>query len=143
MITIHLRNTFYCYHGVHEEEKILGNDYELFADIQFNEEQDVIHSIQQTINYIDIYQIVQQRMNIPSPLLETIVMDIGSSIKKKYDQVKSISIKIKKGSFWQLFLYDRKTNGHTHTNVMMLKKKNLIYQLKKKSKNLFDKTKNI
>lgn len=96
MVTIHLHNIFYCYHGIHEEEKILGNEYELSADIQFHEEQDVIHSIQQTINYSDIYQMIHQRMSIPSPLLETIVMDMGASIKKKYQQVKSISINIKK-----------------------------------------------
>ena len=76
---------FYSYHGIHDEEKILGNEYELTADIQFDEEKEVIHSIQQTINYVDIYQLIQQRMSVPSPLLETVIMDIGTSIKKKYD----------------------------------------------------------
>jgi dihydroneopterin aldolase len=97
MITIHLHKLlFYSYHGIHEEEKILGNEYELTADIQFEEEQEVIHSIQQTINYVDIYQLIRQRISIPSPLLETIIMDIGTSIKKKYDKVKLISIQLKK-----------------------------------------------
>ena len=97
MITIHLHKIlFYSYHGIHDEEKILGNEYELSADIQFHEEQDVIHSIQQTINYVDIYQMMQQRMSVPSSLLETIIMDIGNSIKKKYDKVRSISIHLKK-----------------------------------------------
>ena len=97
MITIHLHKIlFYSYHGIHDEEKILGNEYELSADVQFYEEQEVIHSIQQTINYVDIYQIMQQRMSVPSPLLETIIMDIGTSIKKKYDKVRSISIHLKK-----------------------------------------------
>jgi dihydroneopterin aldolase len=35
-------------------------------------------------------------MSIPSPLLETIIMDIGNTIKKKYDKVKLISIHLKK-----------------------------------------------
>jgi dihydroneopterin aldolase len=97
MITIHLHKIlFFSYHGIHDEEKILGNEYELYADIQFNEEQEVIHSIQQTINYVDIYQLIQQRMSIPSPLLETIIMDIGNTIKKKYGKVKLISINLKK-----------------------------------------------
>ena len=97
MITIHLHKIlFFSYHGIHDEEKILGNEYELYADIQFNEEQEVIHSIQQTINYVDIYQLIQQRMSIPSPLLETIIMDIGNTIKKKYEKVKLISIHLKK-----------------------------------------------
>lgn len=97
MITIHLHNViFYSYHGIHEEEKILGNEFELSADIQFHEEHEVIHSIKQTINYVDIYEIIQQRMNIPSTLLETVVMEIGILIKKRYDNVRSISIHLKK-----------------------------------------------
>jgi dihydroneopterin aldolase len=97
MITIHLHKIlFYSYHGIHEEEKILGNEYELSADIQFHEKHEVIDSIHETINYVDIYEIILQRMSIPSPLLETIIMDIGTSIKKNYDNVRSISIHLQK-----------------------------------------------
>ncbi|MEO6673381.1 MAG: dihydroneopterin aldolase [Ginsengibacter sp.] len=97
MITIHLHNLiFYAYHGIHEEEKILGNEFDLSADIQFHEEHEVITSIKQTINYVDVYKIIQQRMNIPSALLETVIMDIGIAIKKRYDNVRSISINLKK-----------------------------------------------
>ncbi len=97
MITIHLHNVlFYAYHGIHEEEKVLGNKYELSADIQFHEENEVIYSIKQTIDYVDIYKIVKKRMDIPSSLLETIIMDMGNAIKKEYDNVRSISIHLKK-----------------------------------------------
>jgi dihydroneopterin aldolase len=97
MITIHLHNVlFYAYHGIHEEEKVLGNEYELSADIQFHEEIEVIHSIQQTIDYVEIYNIIQKRMEVPSPLLETIIMDIGNSITEKYENIRSISIHLKK-----------------------------------------------
>ena len=74
----------------------MGNEYELSADIQFQEEAEVIYSIHETISYSDIYQIIQKRMNEPSQLLETIVMDIGISIKNKYDNVRSILIHLKK-----------------------------------------------
>ena len=97
MITIHLHNVkFYSYHGIHEEEKNLGNEFELSADIQFHEEVDVINSIKQTINYVDIYKIIKQHMNEPSHLLETVVMGIGNSIKTKYDNIRSISLRLKK-----------------------------------------------
>ncbi len=97
MITIHLHNVlFYAYHGIHEEEKVLGNEYELSAEIQFHEENEVIYSIQETIDYVEIYNIIKKRMNIPSPLLETIIMDIGNAIKKEYDNVRSISVHLKK-----------------------------------------------
>ncbi len=97
MITIHLHNLlFYSYHGVNDEEKVLGNEYELSAEIKFQEETEVINSIHQTINYADVYQIIQQRMNEPTELLETIVMDIGIAIKEKYDNASAISVHLKK-----------------------------------------------
>jgi dihydroneopterin aldolase len=97
MIAVHLYNVkFYSYHGILDEEKILGNEFDLSADIRFHEEAEVINSINQTINYVDIYEIIQHRMNIPSALLETIVMDIGIAIKNKYDNIRMISIQLKK-----------------------------------------------
>ena len=97
MITIHLHNVlFYAYHGVHEEEKVLGNEYELSAGLTFHEETEAIHSIGQTIDYVEVYKIIKKRMDIPSPLLETIIMDIGNLIKIRFDNITSISIHLKK-----------------------------------------------
>ncbi|MGI8582066.1 MAG: dihydroneopterin aldolase [Chitinophagaceae bacterium] len=97
MITIHLYNLkFHSFHGVHEEEKLLGNEYEVNAEVQFHEEQSVIHSLSQTINYAEIFEIIKKRMHIPSALLETVVMDIGNTIHEKYNYVRSINISLKK-----------------------------------------------
>ena len=97
MITIHLHNLkFYSYHGVHEEENILGNEYEVNADVQFHEEQTQIDSLSETINYADLFKIIKNRMQIPTQLLETVVMEIGNSIYEKYNYVRSINISLKK-----------------------------------------------
>ncbi|MDB5199130.1 MAG: dihydroneopterin aldolase [Chitinophagaceae bacterium] len=97
MITIHLHNLkFYSFHGVHEEEKLLGNEYEVNADVQFHEEHAEIHSLSQTINYAEVYEIINKRMHIPASLLETVVMDIGNAIHEKYDYVRYINISLKK-----------------------------------------------
>lgn len=97
MITIHLHNLkFYSFHGVNEEEKILGNEYEVNAEIQFHEEAPVIEKLSQTINYVEVFEIIKMRMHIPTPLLETVVMEIGTSISDKYDNVRSINISLKK-----------------------------------------------
>ena len=96
MITIHLHNVkFYCFHGVHEEERLLGNEYEINASIEFHEEEQII-SIKETINYVDVFEMIKQRMMIPSHLLETIVMDIGNAIHNRYDYVRSIQISLTK-----------------------------------------------
>ena len=97
MITIHLYNVkFYSFHGIHEEEKILGNDYEVNAEVRFHEEQSQISSLSQTINYETLFEIIKARMAVPTGLLETVVMDIGNTIHEKYDYVRSISISLKK-----------------------------------------------
>ncbi len=97
MITIHLQNLkFYSFHGVLEEEKLSGNDFEVNADIQFHEGETVIHSLSQTINYVDLFEIIKERMQTPSQLLETVVMDIGKKISEKYNSVRSINISLKK-----------------------------------------------
>ncbi len=67
MITIHLYNLkFYSFHGVHEEEKLLGNEYEVNADVRFHEDQGGIHSLSQTINYAEVFEIIKKRMHIPT-----------------------------------------------------------------------------
>jgi dihydroneopterin aldolase len=97
MITVHLHNLhFNSFHGIHEEEKILGNEYLIDASVKFHEEREVITSIQDTINYEDIYNIIKERMSVPTPLLETIVMEIGNEIHIEFPQVRSINISLKK-----------------------------------------------
>jgi dihydroneopterin aldolase len=97
MITIHLYNLkFYSFHGVHEEEKLLGNEYEVNVDVQFHEENADINTLSQTINYADIYALINKRMDIPTALLETVVMDIGNTIHELYDHVRSIRVSLKK-----------------------------------------------
>ena len=75
MITIHLNNLrFFSFHGLHEEETLLGNEYEINADVRFHEEQERIDSLDKTVNYADIFELIKQRMQIATPLLETVVI---------------------------------------------------------------------
>ncbi len=73
----------------------MGNEYVVNADVQFHETE-TPQELSQTLNYVDLFNIVQQRMNIPTPLLETVVMDIGNTIRERYEQVRHISISLKK-----------------------------------------------
>lgn len=97
MITVHLHDLrFNAFHGVHDEERLLGNEYVIDVSVEFHEDQQVINSINDTINYADIYNIIRERMNVPTPLLETVVMEIGNEIHNEFPQVRSINISIKK-----------------------------------------------
>lgn len=97
MISVQLHDLlFNAFHGIHEEEKILGNEYIVDVSIEFNEKNDPIIHINETFNYSAVYNIIKKRMNIPTPLLETVVMETGNEIHTEFPGLKSISISIKK-----------------------------------------------
>ena len=97
MITVYLSDLhFHAFHGIHEEEKIIGNEYIVNVSVDFHEDKDVISSVNDTVNYADIYNIVRERMNVPTPLLETVVMEIGGEIHNEFSQLKAIKISLQK-----------------------------------------------
>lgn len=97
MITVALHQlNFHAYHGIHEQEKIVGNTYVIDAAVTFHEGSPVVTEITETINYAELYKIIRSRMEKPTPLLETIVMEIAGKIYDQYPQVKSITLSLKK-----------------------------------------------
>ena len=98
MLTIHLHKLlFYSYHGFFEEEQVLGNEFEVNADIVVDTT-DQITSLRQTVDYVTIYNIIKQRMQQSTPLLETVAQELTRAIHKIDERIKSVSITIKKSS---------------------------------------------
>lgn len=96
MFTIHLHNlNFFSFHGIHDEERALGNDYEVNIDVTFTSNE-LIKALQQTVDYVKIYKIIKQRMNIPTPLLETVAQDLAQQIYDGDNRITSININVKK-----------------------------------------------
>ncbi len=96
MFTIHLSNLkFFSFHGVHPEERILGGAFEVNATVTFKEDKR-IEDLQQTVNYVKIYDIIKLQMAIPTPLLETVAQDLAEKIYIADNRITSINISIKK-----------------------------------------------
>ncbi|MEO7306717.1 MAG: dihydroneopterin aldolase [Ferruginibacter sp.] len=96
MFTINLHNlNFFSFHGVHEEEKILGNNFVVHVSLSFNADGNV-SALDQTINYASVYKIIKQRMLIPTALLETLAQDLAQEIYAFDKRIKSISITVEK-----------------------------------------------
>ena len=85
----------FAFHGIHPEERSAGTAFEIQMDVYF-EPDGYIQDIGQTINYLDLYEIVRNRMKLPSDLLETVCMDISRQVKERYPEVKEINITISK-----------------------------------------------
>ena len=97
MISIELVNLqLYAYHGVFEGEEKVGNPYLINLSVKYDEKDNDFNSINDTINYEELHQIVKQRMAIPTGLLEKICVNIIRHIKHHYPFVKEIDLSIQK-----------------------------------------------
>ena len=87
---------FVGYHGLYPEEKKLGNNYSVEIDIDFTPKQGVIDQLDQTIDYVHVYAIVKKWMEIPTPLLETLVGKIADDILLSQHLASTVFVKITK-----------------------------------------------
>ncbi|MBX2931346.1 MAG: dihydroneopterin aldolase [Chitinophagaceae bacterium] len=87
---------FHSYHGLYEEEKILGNEFEVNITLLQHTVAETITNIQQCTNYAAVYALVEQRMKQATPLLETVAQDICKLILQNFSLVDVVSISIKK-----------------------------------------------
>ena len=94
--TIQLNNLkFFSFHGIHEEEKILGNYFLVSVSVSFQCDEK-ISTIEQTINYESVYNLIKKRMGIPTALLETLAQDLAITIHANDNRINSIFIYIEK-----------------------------------------------
>ena len=88
---------FKAYHGCLEQEKIRGNsftvDFRGELDLSAAAESD---SLNDTLNYADIYEIVAYEMSIPSELLENVAGRIVKAIEKRFPELSSFSVRVSK-----------------------------------------------
>ncbi|HMO60492.1 MAG TPA: dihydroneopterin aldolase [Ferruginibacter sp.] len=96
MFTIHLHQLrFFAHHGLYEQEKTKGNNFEVDADVQF-EVHGAVTMLQQTVDYVLLYQVIQQRMLRATPLLETVAQEMADLLHQADDRINQVTIRIKK-----------------------------------------------
>ncbi|MDR1543636.1 MAG: dihydroneopterin aldolase [Prevotellaceae bacterium] len=88
---------FFAYHGVYPDEQKNGNlfsvDVEFDADLTLAERTD---KIDDTLDYEQIYNIIQQEMNIVSNLLENVAGRIFSAVKESYPEISFLKVRVTK-----------------------------------------------
>ncbi|MEO6537305.1 MAG: dihydroneopterin aldolase [Ferruginibacter sp.] len=96
MYTIHLTNLrFFAHHGIHAEEEIVGNDFEVSVAVSFEVTAE-ISALSQTVNYVSLYNIIKKIFIHPAKLLETLATDICEGIHASDQRIKKINITIHK-----------------------------------------------
>jgi 7,8-dihydroneopterin aldolase/epimerase/oxygenase len=96
MITIHLdKLSFYSFHGIYPEEKLLGNNYEVNITLKLDTG-DRIETMEDTLDYSLVYELVRKKMNTPCPLLETLALEMANDIFRLDERIKSLIVNIRK-----------------------------------------------
>ncbi|MBS1641438.1 MAG: dihydroneopterin aldolase [Bacteroidetes bacterium] len=97
MLSVCLHNIiFRAYHGLYEEEKINGNDFEINVEIKYHPKEKIIQTIEHTINYETVFNLIEARMKIATPLLETVAMQMAEEILQHFNLAEEVFISIKK-----------------------------------------------
>jgi 7,8-dihydroneopterin aldolase/epimerase/oxygenase len=98
MIAVHLKELkFHSHHGLYAGEDKTGGPFEVNLSVYY-EPAGPITSIEQTINYVALFEIVKQRMMQKSSLIETVAQDICDTIKTRFPVIMEIKVEIDKCS---------------------------------------------
>ncbi|MBP6385288.1 MAG: dihydroneopterin aldolase [Pseudarcicella sp.] len=88
---------FFAYHGVSDEEQKIGNKYQVDVELDCDiNAAAVSDDLKYTINYAEVYLIVDRIMAKKTRLLEHIAFNIIEEIKQQFQQVDSVTVEVSK-----------------------------------------------
>jgi 7,8-dihydroneopterin aldolase/epimerase/oxygenase len=97
LITIELKQLrFHAFHGLYAEEKKTGNEFEVSLAVSFESDEQIITSLDQSVNYARLYELISSEMRQQRDLLETFVMELAEKIHTDLPGVKNVEISIHK-----------------------------------------------
>ncbi len=88
---------FFAYHGCFKEEQVIGTKFrvDLFLEADTGKAE-TSDNLEDTVNYLAVYQVVKAEMNIKSKLLEHVSRRILKRVKKEFPAVTHARIKMRK-----------------------------------------------
>ena len=95
--TIHLVDILlHGYHGLFEEEKLVGNTFKINVTVVYEPSSFPITQLEDTIDYGAVFSILQDQMQEATPLLETVAANFTLAVFEKFSIAQEISIQIQK-----------------------------------------------
>jgi 7,8-dihydroneopterin aldolase/epimerase/oxygenase len=88
---------FFAYHGYHDEERKIGNRYEVDIWVEANFDQAAEDDLlENTVDYGRLYQLVSEEMQQPTQLLERLAGRIAERTLKELTIVESLEVSVSK-----------------------------------------------
>ena len=97
LLTISLNNVrFRAYHGLYPEERQKVNDFVVNMQVSYQPPSGTILSLDDTIDYGALFNIMNSIMQQPVDLLETLVQEIAQAVHQKFSQVREVIVSVEK-----------------------------------------------
>ncbi len=88
---------FHAYHGVGEQERIVGNEFTIDLKVRTGFSRAFLtDEVEDTVSYADVYQVLKEEMATPSRLLEHLCGRILRRLFKEFPAVSEITIRLTK-----------------------------------------------
>lgn len=87
----------YAFHGCTDEEQKIGTHYEIDVIIETNlENASISDNLNDTIDYVGIYEIVKEQMSIKSRLIEHVAKRIINQSLLRFTAIETIKVTVSK-----------------------------------------------
>ena len=88
---------FYAYHGVMEQERRVGGEYNVSLTVEADlADAARTDDVADTINYAELYELVKREMAMPSKLLEHVAARIGQRAIETFERITAVTVKVTK-----------------------------------------------
>lgn len=88
---------FYAYHGCFEEEQKIGTRFQVDLNMEVDTSlSEISDNLNDTVNYLTVYQSVKDEMMKPSKLLEHVARRILNRVCRDFENIKYAWVKVKK-----------------------------------------------
>lgn len=88
---------FYAHHGCFEQERIVGTHFQVDLRMEVDTSSaEISDNIEDTVDYLEVYQVVKREMERPSHLLEHVAHRVGEAIRSQFPDTKNVVVRVSK-----------------------------------------------
>ena len=88
---------FYAHHGCFEQERIVGTHFQVDLRMEVDTSSaEISDNIEDTVDYLEVYQVVKREMERPSHLLEHVAHRVGETIRSQFPDTKNVVVRVSK-----------------------------------------------